>query len=159
IVLWEALTGRDLFRGSSPLEVLTAIREQKIEPPSKVVAGLTPIVDPIVMKALRRSPRGRYQNALEMKMDIEELIQRAGVTIDSNPISREFAAIYGDEIVERAFALRGAMAGRADLDQLATVLGGSKLNPKHLPVIPGGLTNPDPLGLFGPETTPQPSMQ
>src|SRR5436190_5245313 len=32
IVLWEALTGRDLFRGSSPLEVLTAIREQKIDP-------------------------------------------------------------------------------------------------------------------------------
>lgn len=151
IVLWEALTGRDLFRGTSPLEVLTAIREQKIEPPSKVVPGLTPIVDPIVMKALRRSPRGRYQTALEMKNEIEELIQRAGVTIDANTISREFAAIYGDEIVERAFALRAAMAGRADLEQLAQVLGGSILNAKHLPVIPGGLTNPDPLGLFSPE--------
>jgi serine/threonine protein kinase len=151
IVLWEALTGRDLFRGTSPLEVLTAIREQKIEPPSKVVPGLTPIVDPIVMKALRRSPRARYQTALEMKQEIEELIQRAGVTIDANTISREFAAIYGDEIVDRAFALRAAMAGRADLEQLAQVLGGSILNPKHLPVIPGGLTNPDPLGLFSPE--------
>jgi serine/threonine protein kinase len=156
IVLWEALTGRDLFRGTSPLEVLTAIREQKIEPPSKVVPGLTPIVDPIVMKALRRSPRGRYQTALEMKQDIEELIQRAGVTIDAATISREFAAIYGDEIVERAFALRAAMAGRADLDQLAQVLGGSKLNAKHLPVIPGGLTNPDPLGLFSPDPNREP---
>lgn len=158
IVLWEALTGRDLFRGTSPLEVLTAIREQKIEPPSKVVPGLTPIVDPIVMKALRRSPRARYQSALEMKQEIEELIQRAGVTIDANTISREFAAIYGDEIVERAFALRAAMAGRADIDQLAQVLGGSILNPKHLPVIPGGLTNPDPLGLFSPEPSPIPEQ-
>jgi serine/threonine protein kinase len=154
IVLWEALTGRDLFRGTSPLEVLTAIREQKIEPPSKVVPGLTPIVDPIVMKALRRSPRQRYQTALEMKSDIEELIERAGVTIDAGTISREFAAIYGDEIVDRAFALRAAMAGKPDLDHLANVLGGTKLNPKHLPVIPGGVTNPDPLGLF---SEPSPS--
>lgn len=148
IVLWEALTGRDLFRGNSPLEVLMAIREQKIEPPSKVVPGLTPIVDPIVMKALKRAPRQRFQTALEMKKEIEDLIDRAGVTIDSTTISREFAAIYGDEIVNRAFALRAAMAGRADLDQLAEALGGQKLNPKHIPVIPGGVTNPDPLGLF-----------
>jgi serine/threonine protein kinase len=153
IVLWEALTGRDLFRGSTPMEVLTAIREQKIEPPSKVVPGLTPIVDPIVMKALQRSPRRRYSSALEMKNEIEDLIRRAGVDIDSQIISREFAAIYGDEIVERAFALRAAMAGKPDLPHLAKTLGGSVLNPKHLPVIPGGVTDPDPLGLFN-DTTP-----
>lgn len=153
IVLWEALTGRDLFRGSTPMEVLTAIREQKIEPPSKVVPGLTPIVDPIVMKALQRSPRRRYSTALEMKNEIEDLIRRAGVEIDSQIISREFAAIYGDEIVERAFALRAAMAGKPDLPHLAKTLGGSVLNPKHLPIIPGGVTDPDPLGLFG-DTTP-----
>lgn len=148
IVLWEALTGRDLFRGSTPLEVLTAIREQKIEPPSKVVPGLTPIVDPIVMKALKRQPKQRFQTALEMRQEIENLIARAGVTIDANTISREFASIYGNEIVDRAFALRTAMAGKADPDQLAQVLGGAKLSAKHLPVIPGGISHPDPLGLF-----------
>lgn len=159
IVLWEALTGRDLFKGSTPMEVLTNIREQKIEPPSKVVDGLTPIVDPIVMKALRRSPKQRYQTAEEMREDIEDLIRRAGVAIDAQTISREFAAIYGDEIVERAFALRAAMAGKPDLEDLAKVLGGALLNPKHLPtMIPGGVTDPDPLGLFseeGPRPIPE----
>ncbi len=148
IVLWEALTGRDLFRGSTPMEVLSAIQEQKILPPSKVVDGLTPIVDPIVMKALRRAPKARYQTAAEMRDDIEDLIRRAGVQIDASAISREFAAIYGDEIVKRAFALRAAMAGRGDITELAKVLGGQPLSPKHLPVIRGGLTDPDPLGLF-----------
>ncbi|MBK6687987.1 MAG: serine/threonine protein kinase [Deltaproteobacteria bacterium] len=149
IVLWEALTGRDLFRGSTPMEVLSAIRNQKIEPPSKVVPGLTPIVDPIVMKALRRSPRQRYQTAAEMRDEIEDLIRRAGVDIDSQLISREFAAIYGNDIAERALALRQAMSGRGELEHLAEVLGGSVLNPKHLPVITGGMNDPDPLGLFG----------
>lgn len=148
IVLWEALTGRELFRGSTPMEVLAAIREQKIEPPSKVVEGLTPIVDPIVMKALRRSPRARYQTAKEMRDDIEDLIRRAGVTIDHDTISQELAAIYGDEIVRRAFALRNAMAGRFEEEALAQLLGGAVLNPRQLPVIPGGTTDPDPLGLF-----------
>lgn len=148
IVLWEALTGRDLFKGSTPLEVLTAIRQHKIRPPSKVVPGLTPIVDPIVMKALKRSPRSRYQTAAEMRDDIESLIQRAGVRIDAQTISHEFADIYGDEIVERAFALRAAMAGKGDPQNLAAVLGGSLLEEKHLPALTGGPNNPDPLSLF-----------
>jgi hypothetical protein len=149
IVLWEALTGKELFKGTSPMEVIEAIREQPIVPPSKVVPGLSPIVDPIVMKALRRSPRGRYQSAIEMKNEIEDLIDRAGVKIDAQTIAKEFAEVFGDTIVERAFALRSAMAGRAELEELARVLGGSRLREDHLPVIPGGASHPDPLGLFG----------
>ena len=149
IVLWEALTGRDLFRGSTPMEVLTSIREQKIEAPSTVVPGLTPIVDPIVMKALRRSPRQRYQTGAEMRDDILDLIRRAGVEIDSDTIAKEFYSIYGEEIGSRAVELRKAMAGKADIDALAKALGGHPLNQQqHLPIIPGGVNDPDPLGLF-----------
>ncbi|GEM_PF-1925295 len=148
IVLWEALTGKELFKGTSPMEVIEAIREQPIIPPSKVVPGLSPIVDPIVMKALRRSPRARYQTAAEMKQEIENLIDRAGVKIDAQIISKELAEIFGDTIVERAFALRAAMAGRADLDDLAKALGAQRLRDEHLPIIEGGANNPDPLGLF-----------
>jgi serine/threonine protein kinase len=60
IVLWEALTGKELFKGTSPLEVIEAIQKEPIDPPSKVVPGLSSIVDPIVMKALKRSPRQRF---------------------------------------------------------------------------------------------------
>ncbi len=148
IVLWEALTGRDLFKGSTPMEVLTAIREQKIEPPSKVVPGLTPIVDPIVMKALRRSPRARYQTAASMRDEILNLIKRAGVEINAETISKEFAAIYGEVIMERALKLRAAMAGKADVEGLAKALGGQLLNDTHLPELQGGENDPDPLGLF-----------
>ena len=150
IVLWEALTGRDLFRGSTPMEVLTAIREHKIDPPSKVVPGLTPIVDPIVMRALRRSPKQRYATAADMRDEIEELIDRAGVKIDSEAISKEFADIYGDDIGRRALALRQAILGMGELDMLASALGGTVLNPKQLPAMQGGVNDPDPLGLFSP---------
>ena len=159
IVLWEALTGQELFKGSTPLEVIENIRKQTIPPPSKVVPGLSSIVDPIVMKALRRTPRQRYQTAGEMRDAIENLIERAGVEIDAKTISQEFAEIFGDIIYKRAFALRAAMAGNADLDELADLLGGGRLRDDHLPVIPGGRNNPDPLGLFGDvELAPSESM-
>jgi hypothetical protein len=148
IVLWEALTGKELFKGTSPLEVIEAIQKEPIDPPSKVVPGLSSIVDPIVMKALKRSPRQRFQTAAEMKAEIEDLIKRAGVQIDTQTIAKEFKEIYGDVVVERANALGRALGGQADLDELARVFGAQRLRDDHLPVIPGGASNPDPLGLF-----------
>lgn len=148
IVLWEALTGKELFKGTSPLEVIEAIQKAPIEPPSKVVPGLSSIVDPIVMKALKRSPRQRFQTAAEMKAEIEDLIRRAGVQIDTQTIAQEFKEIYGNVVLERANALGRALGGQADLDELARVFGAQRLRDDHLPVIPGGASNPDPLGLF-----------
>jgi hypothetical protein len=135
IVLWEALTGHDLFKGSMPAEVITSIREQRIEPPSRVVPGLTEIVDPIVLTALQRNPRRRYATAKEMGDHIRALIDRAGVKIDAAAVSRELAAIYGSVIADRALALRGAMSGGNDLEHLARVLGAHPLDDRLLPVL------------------------
>lgn len=148
IVLWEALTGKELFRGSTPVEVLSAIREQPILPPSQVVPGLTPVVDPIVMKALHRNPKQRFQTAAEMKLAIEELISRAGVVINEDSIAEELAQIYGDIIGKRAVLLRQAVHGRVHAKELADALGGSLLSPRHLPQTTAGMSHPDPLGLF-----------
>lgn len=154
IVLWEALTGRDLFKGSTAMDVLAAIREQKIDPPSKVVPGLTPIVDPIVMKALRRSPRSRYQTAAEMRDDIIDLIRRAGVDIDADTIAKEFYSIYGEDVTSRALELKKASMGKPDLELLAKALGAQPLNATQIPTVQGGVTDPDPLGLFPGEEAP-----
>ena len=149
IVLWEALTGRDLFKGSSPMEVIAAIREQEIMPPSQVVQGLSPIVDPIVMRALKRSPRSRYQNAQEMQQSIEDLIRKAGVNIDEQTISNELANIFGDVVQNRALALREASHGHPDIDKLCEVLNAQPLRTGQLPSRKHDeVDEEDPLGLF-----------
>jgi hypothetical protein len=98
-----------------------------------VVPGLTSIVDPIVLRALQRTPRRRYATALEMGDDIRDLIDRAGVVIDAESVSRELAEIYGATIADRAFALRAAMSGQPDLDRLAEVLGAHPIDDRLLP--------------------------
>ena len=152
IVLWEALTGEVLFDAPSPIDAMTAVRQRPIRPPSQVAIGLSPLVDPIVMRALRRSPAERYQTAAEMHRDIEALIDSSGVRIDAHTIASEIAGIYGPIIAERAFALRAAMDGSVPDKVLAKALGGEPLSDAQLPYIPGGTTDPDPLGLFLPST-------
>lgn len=133
IVLWEALTGKELFAGMTPLQVLDAIQSQPILPPSQVSNGLSPIVDALVMKALERAPSKRYQTAGEMSDAIDKLIASVGVTVEEEHVSRALAEIFGDVIAERALVLRAAMAGHVDEEALAAALDADILEQAQIP--------------------------
>jgi serine/threonine protein kinase len=62
-VLWEMLTGRRLFVGSSDFEVLVNVLNRDIPPPSALVPGLPARLDEIVLTALSRDLGRRYQSA------------------------------------------------------------------------------------------------
>jgi len=133
IVLWEALTGRELFTGNSPLQIFNAIREAPILPPSRVSDGLSPIVDDLVLKALRRGPTMRFQTAGEMSQAIRDLLASVSLEITQATISQELATIYGDLIVRKALSLRQAMSGQVSIDELCAVMGADKVVDSHLP--------------------------
>jgi hypothetical protein len=133
IVLWEALTGQDLFKGSSPTEVLSSIRKQPIPVPSQVVPGLTRVVDPILSKALERSVRLRYPSAAAMGDEIRELIERAGMRLDEAAISKELANVYGETILARGRALRRAMKKRIEAPELAKALDAHVIEASSVP--------------------------
>jgi serine/threonine protein kinase len=65
VVAWELFTGKRLFRKATDAETLRALGEQEIEAPSKVLAGLPPNLDSVVLRALERDPRERYQSMAE----------------------------------------------------------------------------------------------
>jgi serine/threonine-protein kinase len=70
-VLYELLTGRPPFSGDSPVAIAYQhVRENPV-PPSQVDPEIPPWVDAIVLKAMAKSPADRYQNAAEMRADIQ----------------------------------------------------------------------------------------
>jgi serine/threonine-protein kinase len=70
-VLYELLTGRPPFSGDSPVAIAYQhVRENPV-PPSQVDREIPPWVDAIVLKAMAKSPADRYQNATEMRADIQ----------------------------------------------------------------------------------------
>jgi serine/threonine protein kinase len=88
VVLWEALTRRRLFVGEDASDVLRKILRDEVPPPSQWMAGLSPEVDQVVLRALMKDPERRYQTAEELALDVERVIELAppsevGLWLDS----------------------------------------------------------------------------
>ncbi len=62
-VLYEALTGRVPFPGTTPDEVRAAQASNEIPPPSRIVADVPARLDGFVLQSLRREPEARFRNA------------------------------------------------------------------------------------------------
>jgi serine/threonine protein kinase len=71
IVLYELTTLTRLFKMPSDFELLRAIVEEPIPPPSTRVPDYPPELERIVMRALEKEPAARYQTAQEMQLDLE----------------------------------------------------------------------------------------
>jgi serine/threonine-protein kinase len=80
VALWEVLTGKRLFQGQEPPEVIRQILACDIDPPSKYAPDLPPGVDAVVMRALERDPQNRYATAREMAMALEGCLGLASPT-------------------------------------------------------------------------------
>jgi serine/threonine-protein kinase len=70
VVLWEALTGRRLFRRETELATMRAIVDDPIPHPAEI-ASIPPELDAIVMRALRKRKDARYASAQEMAAALE----------------------------------------------------------------------------------------
>lgn len=72
IVLWEALTARRLFGGGHAGEILAKVMNGAVKPPSHYVPGLSPGLDEVVLRGLRRSMGQRYATAREFAVTLEQ---------------------------------------------------------------------------------------
>ncbi len=76
VVLWEMLTGRRLFKKKSNPETVEAVQTMAIFPPSAYRNEIPSDLDDIVMKALERSPEGRYDSAEDMSLALTKFLLR-----------------------------------------------------------------------------------
>jgi eukaryotic-like serine/threonine-protein kinase len=87
-LLYELLTGRPPFLGDSPVAIAYQhVRENPI-PPSQLDHEVPAWADSIVLRAMAKDPRDRYQSAAEMRADI----QRA---LSGMPVAAPRTATYG----------------------------------------------------------------
>ena len=77
VVLWEALVGKRLFGGGSEGETVKRVLDQEIQAPGKIVPGLPPELDDLVMRGLQRDPAARFATAREMARALEKAVKLA----------------------------------------------------------------------------------
>jgi len=70
VVLWEAITGRRLFRRDTELATMRAIVDDPIPKPSELTS-VPPELEAIAMRALRKRRDARFQSAHEMAAALE----------------------------------------------------------------------------------------
>jgi serine/threonine-protein kinase len=70
-ILYEMATGEVPFGGDSPYVVMNARVTGDPVAPRKVNPKLTPVLEEIMLHAMERNPRERYQSAAEMKNELD----------------------------------------------------------------------------------------
>ena len=77
VVIYELLTGRLPFAGTSIYEIMAAILSEREAPPlSRYSSSLPAELERIVAKALRKDREERYQNTKDLLLDLQSLRQR-----------------------------------------------------------------------------------
>lgn len=70
VILYAALTGREPFAGETPLQVGYEIVVSQPPPPSSFRREVTPALDQVVLKLLRKDPAQRYARAEDLLADL-----------------------------------------------------------------------------------------
>jgi serine/threonine-protein kinase len=89
VMLYEMVTGRPPFSGDSPVMVASKHVLEQPTPPSKLNRDVAPGLEAVIMKALSKNPDNRYQDADEMRADLERA--RLGQTVQATPLLPESA--------------------------------------------------------------------
>ncbi len=72
-VLYEIVTGRRPFGGGSTAEMLASLLKEQPKPPSEVVPDVPKELERIILRCLRKEPARRFQNMLDVKVELEEI--------------------------------------------------------------------------------------
>jgi tetratricopeptide (TPR) repeat protein/predicted Ser/Thr protein kinase len=89
-VLYECITGRAAFSGSSMIEIGAQVLHVNPSPPSKINPRISAELDRITMKALEKKVEARYHSAEEMVKDLHTVLATLGT--DGHYTKRQAAA-------------------------------------------------------------------
>jgi serine/threonine protein kinase/N-acetylneuraminic acid mutarotase len=82
VVVYELLTGKVPYTGTTPLEVAFKHVQSSLPPPRQLNPALSPATERVLVKALGRDPRARYASAADFARDLDRAlgVQAEGAT-------------------------------------------------------------------------------
>src|SRR4051794_3388408 len=111
VMLWEMLTGRQLFPpgGRDPAgtetedDLLERVRRPQIPPPSQRTSRVPVELDAICARALSLDRETRYQTGEELRSDLAAFLAKTAPSTDGAQVARFLRDLFGNDIIkERA---------------------------------------------------------
>jgi eukaryotic-like serine/threonine-protein kinase len=112
VIAHELLTGRRLFKKTSPYETYQAVIECAVEPPSKLNHEVDPALDPIILRALAKDKEQRYPTAEAFGDALLGYLHHRGKGSGPGELARFFDASFDEEIEEHGARMRELIGGR-----------------------------------------------
>lgn len=114
VLLYEMTTGQRPYRSGHEVALMRAVLEDEVPPPRKVLPGYPPPLEAIVLRALQKDPKARYQSAQELQSALEEFARSTGLLLSNVPLSKFMGELFGD----REDLYRQVLAGTRSVDEL-----------------------------------------
>lgn len=86
IVMWECLTGKRLFAGGGPGQVVMRVREGQVPSLRDARSDLPPSLVEVVHCALSRNPQDRFEAAAEMQRALSAILRTHPEPTDARPL-------------------------------------------------------------------------
>jgi len=96
IVLYEMLTGQMLYLEEDLHRLLDMVRKANIAPPSTLRKGIPPQLERIVMHALEKDKRNRYQTAADFATDLERFLHTYSPVFTASKVAQIIRRVIGD---------------------------------------------------------------
>ncbi len=100
VVLWELLTGQRLFQGDNEIQILRAVSQQPILPPSSVMPGLPAELEAVVMRMLERDKRKRFASCNDAAEELAAWLGQGSRRVSEADVSVFIKQIVGDSVDE-----------------------------------------------------------
>ncbi len=110
VVLWEALTGRRLFKADHISTLIVKVMADPVEVPSTFAQGIPSDLDMVIMKGLSRDVRDRWSSARELAVLLEQALPPA----PAREVGAWVEAIGGERI-----QYRGAVVAAIESQSIA----------------------------------------
>jgi serine/threonine protein kinase len=150
IILWELLTGRQLFPQTQP-DLLNVVRDPDVKPPSSQAARVPPALDAIVLKALAKDRTLRYADCEAFRAALSGFLAQTAPTTDNDRVAKFLVQLFGDEIEEERRERQEKLDGLADWRARVAQGGSSQLTSKPETVsltVPKGKVGADLIGQY-----------
>jgi serine/threonine-protein kinase len=96
--LYELTTGRRLFRGRTDFETLKMVGAAHFAAPRDVRANFPEGLEAIILRALAKYPRDRYQSAGELQYDLERFLHVSHLHTSALTVSAFMRDLFADKL-------------------------------------------------------------
>ncbi len=118
VVVWEAVTGRRLFKQDTHAETRSAILSGTIPSASQIRPDISDVLNATIMRAIHIDPSLRFQSAGDFGTALERALLSEGPPLAPLNITAQIQSIFYTKLKEQRAFVRAARAGKAESDHV-----------------------------------------